>query len=108
VTAPSVVPMTESRFTFTAEVWLHEGPAGWHFVSLPEPVTDEIDDHHGHRARGFGSLRVEVRIGTSHWQTSIFPDTARGTYLLPIKKAVRTAEKLDHGVSADVELTVLD
>ena len=98
--------MARSRFPFTAEVWEHEGPAAWHFVSLPEGVADEIEAAYGHRAAGFGSLRVEVTIGKTRWQTSVFPDRKRGTYVLPLKKQVRVAEQLVAGSLAKVILVV--
>jgi len=97
-----------SRFEFAAEVWEHEGPAAWFFVSLPEPIADDIEQVHGHHAKGFGSLRVEVTIGSTTWQTSVFPDNKRGTYLLPLKKAVRQAEDLADGTRCTVELLVID
>jgi len=95
-----------SRFSFDAELWEHSGPAAWYFVSLPEEIADEIDDAYGGAAGGFGSVRVDVRIGTTAWSTSIFPDRKRGTYLLPIKKAVRVAERLSDGSPVRVDLTV--
>jgi hypothetical protein len=95
-------------FSFEAEVWEHDGPAAWFFLSLPEAIADEVEDMAGHRAAGFGSLRVEVTIGRTRWRTSIFPDTKRATYVLPVKKAVRVAEGLDAGSLADVELSLLD
>lgn len=100
--------MVRSRFSFTAEVWEHEGPAAWHFVSLPEAVADEIEATYGHQAGGFGSLRVEVTIGKTRWSTSVFPDRKRGTYVLPLKKAVRVAEQLVAGAPAQVSLVVVD
>jgi len=99
--------MAGARFSFTAEVWEWEGKAAWHFVSLPEEIADEIEDRYGGSAGGFGSVRVEVVIGRSRWKTSLFPDSKRATYVLPVKKPVRTAEKLDAGTSASVEITVL-
>jgi hypothetical protein len=99
--------MARSRFTFTAEVWEHEAPAAWHFVSLPEGVADEIEATYGHRAAGFGSLRVEVTIGKTRWLTSVFPDRKRGTYVLPVKKEVRVAEQLAAGKPAKVSLVVV-
>ena len=100
--------MTRARFEFDAEVWEHEGTASWFFVSLPEPIADEIEGTFGHRAKGFGSLRVEVTIGATTWQTSIFPDNQRGTYVLPVKKAVRRAEELSDASTATIELEVLE
>jgi hypothetical protein len=100
--------MARSRFSFTADVWEHEGPATWHFVSLPEAVADEIEATYGHLARGFGSLRVEVTIGKTRWSTSIFPDRKRGTYVLPMKKQVRAAERLVAGAPATLSVVVVE
>ena len=100
--------MTGREHRFTAELWEHDGPGSWHFVSLPEDDADEIDAVHGGRARGFGSQRVEVTVGATTWRTSVFPDTKRGTYVLPMKKAVRTAEGLAAGAHVEVSLVVLD
>jgi len=96
-------------FEFTAEVWRWDARKsdGWFFVSLPDDLADDIDAEFGHRAAGFGSLRVEVAIGTSRWQTSIFPDAKRRTYVLPVKQAVRTKEGLAGGSAATVTLTVI-
>ena len=100
------VAVSPTRFSFDAEIWEHDGPAAWFFVSLPEDVADDIEAEHGHRAKGFGSLRVDVRVGTSAWSTSIFPDSKRGTYVLPVKKQVRVAERLVAGAPAKVSLVV--
>lgn len=100
--------MATARFEFDAEVWEHDGSTAWFFVSLPEPIADEIDGTFGHRAKGFGSLRVEVTIGATTWQTSIFPDNKRGTYVLPVKKAVRQAEDLGDGTRAKLDLEILE
>ena len=54
---------------------------------------------------GFGSVRVEARIGATTWRTSVFPDK-RG-YVLPVKKAVRRAESLEVGDPARVTLELL-
>jgi hypothetical protein len=94
-------------YRFDAELWEHEGPAAWFFVSLPEDAADDVDQRYGHLEAGFGSLRVEVTIGSTTWRTSVFPDTRRGTYVLPVKKQVRTAEGLIDGSVCSVELTVV-
>jgi hypothetical protein len=94
-------------YVFEAEIWTSETTATWHFLSVPEEDADDIDERFGHRAAGFGSIRVEVTIGGSTWQTSVFPDTKRATYVLPVKAAVRKAGRLDAGSVAEVELRVL-
>lgn len=80
--------------------------ASWHFVSLPEEVADEIEELYAHRANGFGAVRVQVTIGASRWSTSVFPDKARRTYVLPVKKPIRLAEELTAGSPVRVELAV--
>jgi hypothetical protein len=95
-------------YTFTAVVWEHEGPGAWHFLSLPAEVADEIADSTAGRARGFGSVRVAVRIGRTSWSTSVFPDRRRGTYVLPVKRAVRSAQGLADGTACEVRLEVVD
>lgn len=96
-----------TKFSFAAEVWEHQGSGAWHFVSLPESIADDIEEWFGHRAAGFGSLKVQVTIGRTSWSTSIFPDSKRATYVLPVKKAVRTAESLVDGSVADITLEVV-
>jgi hypothetical protein len=91
-------------YAFRAELWQYEGPAAWYFISLPLDVADDIREQFGTQASGFGSIRVEAAVGSTRWATSLFPDKTRGTYLLPIKKAVRVAENLEPGDMAGVSL----
>lgn len=101
--------MSTASFTFDAEVREWEGPAAWFFLLLPTGVADEVADQVDGRPRaGFGSVRVEVTVGTTTWRTSVFPDKARGTYLLPLKREVRDAEGLTDGSRPTLTLTVLD
>lgn len=95
-------------FSFDATLWEHDGPGAWHFLSLPDEVADDIAERSRGRTGGFGSVRVEVTIGDTSWRTSLFPDSRRGTYVLPVKKAVRTAEALTDGSAAAVQLLLLD
>lgn len=95
---------------FEAELWMWDARRGdsWTFVSLPAEASEEIRDLAGGVRRGFGSLRVRVTVGGSKWQTSIFPDSARGCYVLPVKRAVRTAEGLDVGDVASVTVELIE
>ena len=97
------------EYEFDAALW-HENnrTVNWTLVSLPTDMADEILDLAGPLARGFGSLRVDVMIGNSTWRTSIFPDSKRGTYILPIKEPVRRAENLDTGDTAAIRITLVD
>ena len=88
---------------FTSVLWRWEAQDAWRFVTVPVDLTDAI-----RLTRGFGSVRVEVTVGATTWRTSVFPDASRGSYVLPIKKAVRHAEDLDDGDDVTVTLRVLD
>jgi len=97
-------------FEFAAPLWLYPGADGWHFVSLPPEISADITDIAAGIRRGFGSVRVAVTVGATSWQTSIFPDSKSGTYMLPVKRAVRAAEHLEAGddeVRAQLEIADL-
>ncbi len=93
--------------TFDAELWLHEGDAPWCFVTLPADLSDDIADETDGAPRGFGAVRVEVTVGATTWRTSIFPDSKRGAYVLPVKKDVRRKEALEVGDVLSVGLEVV-
>ncbi|MDX6374761.1 MAG: hypothetical protein QOD98_3749 [Nocardioidaceae bacterium] len=89
-------------WTFDAELWSSEQFAAWAFLTLPAEVGDDVRLLSG-PPTGFGSVRVEVTLGTSTWRTSVFPDKERG-YVLPVKSAVRRREGLE--LDDRVELTL--
>jgi hypothetical protein len=95
-------------YDFDAELWLHEGEAAWFFVTVPPEVSDDIEARTAEHRRGFGSVRVRVTVGKTTWTTSVFPDTKRAAYLLPVKKDVRRRESLDAGTKMQLHLEVLD
>lgn len=95
-------------FTFSAQVWQYPGQAAWHFITLPVEIATEIRDLVGTSPRGFGSIRVLVKIGQTNWKTSIFPDAKSKSFLLPIKKEIRKTESIQDGDSINISLELLD
>jgi hypothetical protein len=93
---------------FAAPLWRYPGDGGWYFVSLPIQVSADITDIATGLRRGFGSVRVAATVGCSSWQTSIFPDSKTGTYMLPVKKTVRAAERLEAGDDVHARLELVD
>ncbi|HET6563582.1 MAG TPA: DUF1905 domain-containing protein [Marmoricola sp.] len=93
---------------FRASLWEHspDGPGSWHFLTLPAEVSEDIALEAGPR-NGFGSVRMEVCIGSTTWRTSLFPDTASGSFVLPVKKQVRQGEGLRAGATCEVRLDVV-
>ena len=98
------------NIVFEAELWLWEARRGdsWTFVTLPGEASTEIRELTGGRRRGFGSVRVRAAIGAVAWTTSIFPDSVRDAYVLPVKRAVRTAAGVDTGDVATVTVELID
>jgi hypothetical protein len=98
--------------TFDAELWRWSArrDESWTFVTLPADASEEIRERAAARGprRGFGSVRVRAAIGATSWSTSIFPDSARGSYVLPVKRAVRRAEALEVGDPATVTVELVD
>ncbi|MFP5219480.1 MAG: DUF1905 domain-containing protein [Actinomycetes bacterium] len=93
---------------FTAPLWRYQGDSAWYFITVPVDLSDDIRELTEGTRRGFGSVRVRATVGATAWTTSVFPDTKRGAFLLPVKKAVRAAEGLDDGDAVDVVLELLD
>ena len=85
-------------FHFHGDLWEYTStsPGSWHFVTIPGELADDIIGEAGQR-NAFGSIRVEATIGATTWRTSLFPDKARGSLLLLVKKQVRSIEDLTDG-----------
>ena len=95
--------------TVTSLLWIWKGSdaAGrWYFITVPEEQSGEIKAHAFGSPRGFGSVKVEARIGNVVWRTSVFPLNSGG-YLLPVKAEVRRKADLAVGDEATVELELL-
>jgi Domain of unknown function (DUF1905) len=99
--------VTTRAWSFPAPVWRWK-EGSWRFVTVPEDVSDEVDEAVGDATGGFGSVRVEVTVGSSVWRTSLFPSTTEEAFVLPLKKAVRDAQGLDDGGPAEVTIRLVD
>lgn len=89
---------------FEAEPWRWQARSdSWVFATVPPGISAEIADR-PRPPSGFGSVKVRVRVGTTVWLTSVFPDAASGCYVLPLKKAVRAAEGIEEGIPVGIAL----
>lgn len=89
---------------FTGKLWFWKGPAPWYFVTVPAAECNSLRAISGLVTYGWGMIPVEVRIGTTAWQTSLFPKDDR--YIVPIKASVRKAENLAEGDNVTLRLDV--
>ena len=95
--------------TITSLLWIWKGSdaAGrWYFITVPDEESDEIRAHALGSPRGFGSVKVEARIGDVTWRTSVFPLNSGG-YLLPVKAEIRKKAEIGTGDEVTVELELL-
>ena len=93
----------------TSLVWIWKGGEGsgrWYFVTVPEEESNDIRAHAFGNPRGFGSVRVEAKIGEVSWRTSVFPLNSGG-YLLPLKAEVRRKANIGAGDQVTIELELL-
>lgn len=94
------------NYDFNGHLWRDNLPNGWHFVTLPQPLSKFIRKAHGNNESGWGRLKVEAKIGEVSWHTSLWFDTKSGSYLLSIKAAIRKKMQLSIGDAVTVTLVV--
>ena len=92
------------EFDFTGEVWFWRGPAPWYFVTVPDAESLIIKHEWAFASYGWGMIPITARIGRTEWTSSLFPKD--GSYVLPVKAAVRHAEQLDEGDAPIVHMTI--
>ena len=100
------------RFAAPLLMWQGEAHGGIGYVLIAGEAAEAIQAHElmrrlelGQR-RGFGSVKVVVRVGASEWRTSVFPQKSGG-WFLPVKKAIQRAEDLAEGAAVEGELELL-
>lgn len=104
--------MTET-VTHTGPLWrwtTDKAAAAWFFVTIDGDAGEALSATALMRrmeglAKGFGSLKVEARIGDTQFKTSVFPSNELG-WLLPVKASVRKAEGIVAGDLVEVVLTL--
>ena len=83
------------QFQFEAEVIHWRGPSPYFFAPIPEQHGEEIKRIAKVATYGWGVIPVEATIDGVTFGTSLFPKD--GSYLLPLKDAVRRKCNLTAG-----------
>jgi hypothetical protein len=89
---------------FCGEVWFWRGPSPYHFVTVPEDESAELQAASALVTYGWGMVPVEAVVGSTRWLTSLFPKD--GGYVVPLKSSVRRAERIDVGDTVRLRLSV--
>ena len=92
------------NFEFNDKIWFWKGPAPWYFVTVPPEDSLALKAISNSVTYGWGMIPVTVQIGTSKWQTALWPKDDR--YIVPIKASIRKAEKLAEDDIVTVRLIV--
>jgi hypothetical protein len=80
------------------------GPSPFYFVPIPESSSEKIKAMAAQLTYGWGVIPVLGKIGKTDFSTALIPKD--GVYYLPIKNAVRFAEKLEVGSEVLVSITL--
>ncbi|GCF93111.1 hypothetical protein NRIC_10020 [Enterococcus florum] len=87
--------------TFTATIERFEMQGGWHFVPVPETLSEPL----GYLAAHFGFIPITANVGDTKWDTSMLPK-GDGTYFIALPAKVRSKEKLSLGQEIDTSFEV--
>ena len=92
------------RFAFETEVIYWRGPSPFFYAPVPAEHVEELRSVAKAVTYGWGVVPVEAEINGVRFTTSLFPKD--GTYLVPIKVAVRRATGVTAGDVIAVEMTI--
>ena len=92
------------KYSFTAKLWQHKAPGGWYFVSLPVDLSKEIRQNLQWQEEGWGRMKAVAQTGAIKWESAIWFDSKRETYLLPVKAEIRHKANLITDQSIDMIL----
>ena len=95
---------TVLEFDVTGPVVEWRGPAPHHFVEVTGDLADQVHDVARRVTYGWGMVPVRLRIGTTTSTTALWPRD--GGYVVPLKVAVRRAERIDLGDVVTVHVQV--
>lgn len=92
------------KYEFSGHIWKYNAANGWYFVSLPVDMSKEIRNGLQWQEEGWGRMKVTAIVKNISWETAIWFDTKKNTYLLPLKAEIRKKGglKLDDIVSLNI------
>jgi hypothetical protein len=95
---------SQVRFQFETEVIHWRGPSPYFYAPVPAEHVDELRAAARAVSYGWGVVPVEATVRGVVFTTSLFPKD--GTYLVPLKDAVRRKADITAGDRVSVEMTL--
>jgi len=92
------------KLTFSGEVWEWRGPSPFHFVTVPEREGGMIEAASGLVTYGWGMVPCSITVGETTITTALWPKN--GSYVVPLKDAIRKAEQIEIGDSIELAITI--
>lgn len=89
---------------FSGRIWYWRGPSPFHFVTVPEAESGQIQAMAAVVSYGWGMIPVTARLGSTVWTTSLFAKD--GGYVVPVKAVVRRAEQVEVDQNVTLRLTI--
>jgi hypothetical protein len=89
---------------FTGKVIFWKGPAPWFFVTVPPKQSKQIQSIAKQASYGWGCIPCDVTVGKTTTYTALIPKD--GLYLVPLKAALRKAERIEHGGNVSLILDI--
>jgi tripartite-type tricarboxylate transporter receptor subunit TctC len=93
-------------YKFKAKIWVYGGAGAWHFVTLPEKTSDEINFLFYEVKRGWNSHPVKVKIKESEWKTSIFFSKELRSFIMPIKADIRKKQNIQENDKIEISFEI--
>jgi len=96
------IDVTAIEFDFEATIIYWRGPSPFFYAPMPAGPAAELQQVARFVTYGWGCIPVEATIAGVRFTTSLFPKD--GTFLLPLKAAVRRKINVTAGDTVAVEM----
>jgi hypothetical protein len=90
--------------SFTSELIYWRGPSPFYFFRVPEKEAAAISKIAAGVTYGWGVIPADITIRDEVFYTALFPKD--GSYLVPLKKAIREKLKIELGDIVKLKVTI--
>jgi hypothetical protein len=90
--------------SFASELIYWRGPSPFHFFRVPEKEALAISKIAAGVTYGWGVIPADITIRDEVFYTALFPKD--GSYLVPLKKAIREKLKIELGDIVKIKVTI--